>query len=484
MGSCFRFITTAFLAALPVAASAQTASVLPRSWALAQLGDAIGEPPRPAEPDFSKTIEARKSYAIPAAEIFAFDFLLNRFDKAYFGCCEFDVTSRTIRRNLRSSWVVDRDPFTVNQLGHPYQGSMYHGFARASGLNYWEGLGYTFLGSAFWEVFGETTTPSRNDQVNTGIGGSFLGEALFRMSNLVLEQKAMSPWLRELAGAAISPPVGLNRAAFGDRFRAVYPSRGPVYFSRLQLGFSGQTQASEGTSTTGLRANEALADYFMEYGLPGKKDYDYSRPFDYFTFQATASSANGFENVMTRGMLLGRAYRVGEEQRGIVGLYGNYDYIAPQTYRMSTTGLSLGTTTQWRLSKDFELITSLMAGLGYTAAGTVRSRGENDFNYGVAPQAFASLRLIFRELAAVDITMREHFVTRVAAAANGGQENIARIDAAFTYRIHKQHAITVKYLGNRRDVRYPDLGDFVQRRSTVGIFYTLLGHDRFGASAW
>ena len=148
MGSCFRFITTAFLAALPVAASAQTASVLPRSWALAQLGDAIGEPPRPAEPDFSKTIEARKSYWIPAAEIFAFD-----------------VTSRTIRRNLRSSWVVDRDPFTVNQLGHPYQGSMYHGFARASGLNYWEGLGYTFLGSAFWEVFGETTTPSRPKRV-------------------------------------------------------------------------------------------------------------------------------------------------------------------------------------------------------------------------------------------------------------------------------------------------------------------------------
>ena len=120
MGSCFRFIASAVLAASPVAASAQTASVLPRSWALAQLGDAIGEPPRPAEPDFSKTIEARKSYWIPAAEIFAFDFLLNRFDQAYYGCCEFDVTSRTIRRNLRSSWVVDRDPFTFTRAGDPW----------------------------------------------------------------------------------------------------------------------------------------------------------------------------------------------------------------------------------------------------------------------------------------------------------------------------------------------------------------------------
>jgi hypothetical protein len=111
-------IRAAFLAvlALPLAVHAQESA------------------PRPALPDFSREIEADKSHAIPAAEIIGFDFLLNRFDKQYFGCCDFDVTSRTIRRNLRSSWVVDRDPFVVNQLGHPYQGSMYHGFARASGL--------------------------------------------------------------------------------------------------------------------------------------------------------------------------------------------------------------------------------------------------------------------------------------------------------------------------------------------------------------
>jgi hypothetical protein len=271
---------------------------------------------------------------------------------------------------------------------------------------------------------------------------------------------------------------------FGNRFDKVFPSRGPIYFSRLQLGFSGQAAASEGTSTTGLKANEALADYFMEYGLPGKKDYDYSRPFDYFTFQATASSANGFENVMTRGLLIGRDYTVGKEQRGFLGLYGNYDYIAPQTFRMSTTGLSLGATTQWRLSRDYELLTSLMAGLGYTAAGTIRSTAENDFSYGVAPQAFASARLIFREAMALDVTAREHFITRVGARAGGGRENIARIDAALTWRIHKQHGISVKYLGNRRDVRGGDLGDRVQRRSTIGLFYTLLGHDRFGAAAW
>lgn len=31
---------------------------------------------------------------------------------------------------------------------------------------------------------------------------------------------------------------------------------------------------------------------------------------------------------------------------------------------------------------------------------------------------------------------------------------------------------------------HPDLGDRTQIRATVGLYYTLLGHDRFGATEW
>src|ERR1700757_3506850 len=151
------------------------------------------------------------SYAIPAAEIVGFDVLVNQFDRHELECCDFNSNIHTIRRNLRSSWVVDRDPFTVNQLGHPYQGSMYMGFARPSGLTFWQGMGYTFAGSAFWEIAGERTPPSRNDQVATGIGGSFFGEALFRMANLTLEHDRLPPFWKEVAATVISPPAGFNR---------------------------------------------------------------------------------------------------------------------------------------------------------------------------------------------------------------------------------------------------------------------------------
>jgi hypothetical protein len=336
-----------------------------------------------------------------------------------------------------------------------------------------------------WEIAGETTTPSRNDQITTGIGGTFLGEALFRMANLILEHDGLPPTWREIAAAATSPPVGFNRLAFGERFRPIFPSRDPIYFTRLQVGFSGSAGPTDtGVSTTKLQRGELLADFSIDYGLPGKRDYEYTRPFDYFNLQATASSANGFENVMTRGLLLGRTYNVGERLRGIWGLYGNYDYIAPQTYRISTTGLSLGTTGELRLADAIALQGSLLGGVGYAAAGTIRSADENDFHYGLAPQALAAMRLVFGTRAAIDVTAREYYVSRVGAAQRGGHENIARADAAFTWRVRGPHAVSIKYLGNRRDANFPDIGGRRQQRQTIGIFYTYLGHDRFGAFDW
>ena len=444
---------------------------------------ASAKPASASLPEFG----ARKSYSIPALEILGFDFLLNRFNKQFgdsSGSSDYDVSLSSIRRNLRGGWVTDNDPYKVNQFGHPYQGSMYHGFARSAGLGYWESAAYTFAGSAAWEIAGEKTLPSRNDQVASGIGGSFLGEALFRMSSLVLEHGDGVPrFWREVVAATISPSTGFNRLAFGDRFDPIFSSRGAAYYSRLQLGLSGTTRNVQGPSTE-LKRNELLADFSMEYGLPGKPGYEYTRPFDYFAFQATASSANVFENILTRGMLIGKAYDEGHDYRGVWGIYGSFDYISPQTYRVSSTALSFGSTAQWWLSRTIALQGTALAGAGYAAVGTLHGASEGDYHYGVAPQALLALRLIFGDRAALDVTAREYFVSRVASGGVGGKDNIARADISFTVRVYKQHAIAAKYLWNRRDATYPFLGDRTQERSTLGIFYSYIGNERFGAVDW
>ena len=427
---------------------------------------------------------ARKSYSIPALEILGFDFLLNRVNQQFGGSSDYDVTGSSIRHNLRSGWVTDNDPYKVNQFGHPYQGSMYHGFARSAGLGYWESAGYTFAGSAAWEIAGEKTLPSKNDQVASGIAGSFLGEALFRISSLVLEHgDGMPRFWREVAAAAISPSTGFNRLAFGDRFDPVFSSRGAAYYTRLQLGLSGTTHNVQGPSTK-LKNDELLADFSIGYGLPGKPGYEYTRPFDYFAFQATASSANVFENIHTRGLLTGKAYDKGDDFRGVWGLYGSFDYIAPQTYRISSTALSLGSTAQWWLSRTIALQGTALGGVGYAAVGTIHGQPQGDYHYGVTPQALLALRLIFGDRAALDLTGQAHLVTRAGSGGLGGHDNIARADISFTVRVHKRHAIAVKYLWNRRDATFPFLGDTTQARATVGVFYSYMGNERFGAVDW
>jgi Domain of unknown function (DUF3943) len=420
-----------------------------------------------------------KSYLIPALEIVGFDVLLNLFDRAYFGCCDYDVDLSSIKRNLHRSWDEDTDEFTVNQLGHPYQGSIYHGFARASGLNYWQGLAYTFVGSVFWEIAGETTRPSKNDQISTGIGGSFLGEALFRMSNFWLEQGRGSPFWREVVAAAISPPVGFNRLAFGQRFDGIFPSKDPEYYSRMHLGVVSATQDRSGGSGE-IDRHEGIVDVALDYGLPGKPGYTYDRPFDYFSFQAAASTAIGFESVSTYGLLLGKGYDLGKYYRGIWGLYGGYSYLAPQIFRFATTGLSLGTTGEWRLADSVAVQGTGLLGVGYATVSDIAGiSDERDNHYGVAPQALLSLRLILGERASIDLTAREFFVADVSGSGVR-HDNVIRTDASLTWRIHGQHAVSIRYQLSRRDFDSRDLGNRIQDRGTVGIFYTLLGRDRFG----
>jgi hypothetical protein len=458
------------------------------SAGMAFAGDvaAVVEPANNLEPKKELVVkrEANKSYVIPAVEIVGFDFFLNQFNRHFSGISDYDSNFSTIRDNLTSSWKDDKDPFSINQLGHPYQGSIYHGFARSAGLSYWESLGYTLAGSAFWEIAGEKVPPSRNDMISTGFGGSFLGEALFRMSNLVLERGGSTPSIwRETGAAILSPSAGFNRFAMGDRFDAVFASNDPAYYSRLQFGLSNTISGNPGT-TGETKRNDAQLDFVLGYGLPGKPGYSYTRPFDYFVFQSTASSANVFENLMTRGLLFGTDYQAGDNYRGIWGLYGSYDYISPQTFRISSTALSLGTTGQLWLSEFVALQSTIMGGLGYAAVGTNNGKTEEDYHYGLAPQGLLALRAIFGKKASLDFTGREYFVSDVDNEHRGGHDNIVRADVAFTYRIQEKHGISIKYQWNQRDATFPDLGDRKQSTGTLGIYYTFLGHDGFGETDW
>ena len=87
--------------------------------------------------------------------------------------------------SFKDAWtkppVFDKDPWTVNYLGHPYFGAQFY----LSQRNYGESPLYSFLFSTFmstaFEYFIESWSeqPSINDLIVTPVVGSILGEGIF-----------------------------------------------------------------------------------------------------------------------------------------------------------------------------------------------------------------------------------------------------------------------------------------------------------------
>jgi Domain of unknown function (DUF3943) len=459
------------------------------------LPPAAGAAEPGAAPVLSWETGEGKHYLIPALEIGGFIVGLNQFNRAFIDDDEYDSDIHSFARNLRTEPVYDQDPFSVNQIGHPYQGGIYYGAARSVGLSYWESLLYTIGGSFLWETYGETTKPSINDHISTGIGGTFVGEAFFRMASLLLEGGGETPgFWRELGAALISPPTGLNRLAFGDRFKPVFPSRDPEIAVRLRLGATLTSDVENEGLPHDVKRHEGSADFSITYGLPGKPGYRYRRPFDHFHFEFTgvpnaSSVGNAIENVSIRGLLLGTTYQLGDDYRGLWGLFGSYDYLSPQIFRLATTNVLLGTVGQWWLSRSVALQGTVLGGIGFGAAGTVADRAERDYHFGLIPESLLGLRLIFGDRVLLEATGRQYYVAGTgsgpgASTSDFGAEIIARGTAGITVRVFGPHAIGLHYVVSSRDARVRHLDDRHQEVETISLSYNFLGHSRFGAVEW
>ena len=446
----------------------------------------------PVEPPFEPAAAGKefgshedKSYWIPAVEILAFQAGLNLYDRQN-DPRTYATNEESIEANLNSVWVIDQDPFSTNQLLHPYAGSIYHGFARSAGLNYWESLAYTFAGSAVWEVAGETTKPSMNDQIATGIAGSFLGEAFFRTASWILERGGTRPgFWREFGAAIVSPPNLVNRRILGSRFEYLFASREAAVSSRVGLGAK-RSKTPAASSRGDEWSTDGILQLAIDYGMPGRRDYAYSHPFDYYhlDFAGSTDVDNHVDHLFVQGLLVGDDYRSGKDFDGIWGLYGSYSYLSPGLFRTASTALSLGTTVQDRTNDWMTLQGSLLAGFGFGAGGTIATdQSDRDYHYGATPQAMLDARCILGDLVMLQLTGHDFQIGGAGYNQNGGTENILQVEGAMTVRVVGGHAIRVACSGDWRHADYESASAPTQRQSvaTVSVAYTYLGGLRLAA---
>ncbi|MDR2954266.1 MAG: DUF3943 domain-containing protein [Prevotella sp.] len=143
--------------------------------------------------------------------VWAFDRYIQKADFARIGWS-------TVKENFKKGFIWDNDYMSTNMFLHPYHGNLYYNAGRSNGLNYWESGVVALGGSAMWELFMESEYPSTNDVIATPIGGMAIGEVLFRVSDLVLDDRrtGSSRVGQEFAGFLIAPTRGLTRIINGD----------------------------------------------------------------------------------------------------------------------------------------------------------------------------------------------------------------------------------------------------------------------------
>jgi hypothetical protein len=215
------------------------------------------------------------------------------------------ITPKSWWENMQQGWVWDLDDFTVNQIGHPYQGNNYFNTGRANGLSFYESAALTAFGSATWEYYGETNHPSLNDFINTTLGGIALGEMFHRAAWLVRDTRKTSRgrlW-NEIGATMIDPITGLNRFLTGDAGRVVDKPAEMVPSHLATAMSAGVLWRGDASS-----AFEAKGQPFFEmdgiYGLPleGRS----RTPYDAFAVRLRFGGGAALSDARVRGRLLGQ----------------------------------------------------------------------------------------------------------------------------------------------------------------------------------
>ncbi len=298
------------------------------------------------------------------------------------------ISFTTWSENVKGPWSWDTDRFGENFLLHPYGGNLSFVDARSNGYNFWESSLFPVGSSLMWEYFGENTSPSYNDEINTALSGAFLGEVLYRLSSNVLDDRTIGTerFIREFGAAVLCPTRFLNRAIQG-KLSSVTDSevyqKAPINIE-LSLG----NRWKNNGSNFGTGSQNPTINALFEYGYPFEiKDW---KPFDYFSLRADLNFGVGrkiLDNITGYGILFGKNIpSMDNSLQILLGIFQHYNYFDNSTFELGTIAYGPGIMSQYKISKSTFLFTNFHVA-AIPLAGNSTQFGPNtdtarDYNFG------------------------------------------------------------------------------------------------------
>ncbi|WPB76606.1 DUF3943 domain-containing protein [Archangium violaceum] len=424
------------------------------------------------------------SYLIPSAEVLAIYGGFVAFNRIAFHDEEWThVTPGTIRDNLDGPWVIDDDNFEINQLGHPYQGSLYFSAARSSGLSFWESFLYVAAGSLLWEIGGEAEPPSLNDQITTTFAGALFGEALFRVWNdLIGHGGEKNSILRHIVAAPLSPVASFNYYVFKQRARLAESNLFYRTWIGSSYGGSIRDQTGERTEILGFGQQLSLG-VSLTQGFPGTSgDLDYG-PFDHYDLRFELSlPRTPYIGFFLRGLLFGKAFQPKPWAHGLIGVFGSYDYSTLPLLRVSTSAVGPGLAMDVDMGAGVTLQgTVLAAPIFFGGAGAITATsGERDFRAGGGAQGLLELRLLLRDSGSINAGARNYFIR--GFRGEPGTELISYGWVGSELRIIGGHVLGVEVQWSTRVASDPTLGNLSHAGSLFRLYYGFVS-DAFSGAA-
>jgi hypothetical protein len=325
-----------------------------------------------------------------------------------------------------------------------------------------------------WEYLMETEPPAYNDQISTTLGGAILGEAMHRISQMMLWKRGA--WWRKGLAAVLSPASAFNRHVLGNRGL----TEPPPHFETLRVGFNTFVEEEVRDHRSKVRlANHLHLAVAVSYGLPGDPRFTPRRPMDHLDVVAEVDVSEGqvFASLFMRGLIKGKGYG-NNRLRGVWGLFGSYDYFAPERVRVGAISLGVGTSAQLRVGhRGFVQTTVLYSAVPFGAAGTRNPEATRSYHWGPGVSQLAEVRLGRANIGMLKWTNRGF-----AIFSDTGVDVIGHTTFTGLLRITGRHAIGVDLIGTYREATLsgPDTV-LTDKGSQARFFYAFLSDTRFGA---
>ncbi|MCX2454291.1 DUF3943 domain-containing protein [Pedobacter sp. PLR] len=326
-----------------------------------------------------------------------------------------NISLKTIGHNLKlKNWAWDDDAFPTNQIDHPYHGSVFYNSFRSNGFTFWQSAPAALVGSYLWETAGENQAPSKNDIINTTIGGITIGESVHRLTRKILQvrRRGFRRYLNETVSMVINPTNGFRRIADGEWGKLA--SRTEQIDSTLLL-----LEAESGIRKVNMRDDQANFGVYgrlkLIYGNPFE---NYKTPFGSFVLNAeVGQDDSSFVNALNIvGAVNGWLLSSNSRSRHLVSITSNYDYINNQAWYYGGQSINFYLFSEFGLNSKTKLKTSV--GMGPILIGAYGENGKYNgrfYDYGAGAGLNANAEVNMSDKFMFEV----HYNARLTGTWNG-----------------------------------------------------------------